>query len=409
MSLNTALSGINAARSDLDVISNNIANANTTGFKGSRAEFADVFAVTGLNLSATAIGSGVRLAEVAQQFTQGDTETTGKPLDMAINGNGFFVIDTGNGLAYTRAGDFQPSPTGIVQTPDGYALQVYPPNGSGGFDTSTLADLKLVSAQSSASATKTAGIVDNLPASAAPPATVPFDKGDATSFNNSNTFSVYDSQGGAHQATVYYVKTGTNTWDTHLYIDGQSADPATPLGLSFGTNGQLIAPSSGNLTYQPINLGNGSNPLTLTLNFNNSTQFGTAYSPGTITQDGYEAGTLSNIDVDKQGVVTASYSNGQHSQLGQLAMVNFTNPQGLAQQGSASWTATSRSGTPILGAAGSGQFGFVQSGALESSNTADTTAQLVDMIQAQQAYQANAQVLSTDNSLTSTLFNAISR
>lgn len=359
MSLNTALSGINAARSDLDVISNNIANANTTGFKGSRAEFADVFAVTGLNLSATAVGSGVRLAEVAQQFTQGDTETTGNPLDMAINGNGFFVINTGNGMAYTRAGDFQPSPDGTVQTPNGYAVQVYPPNGSGGFDTSTLADLKLVSAQSSASATTTAGIVDNLPASASTPATVPFDKNDATSFNDANTFTVYDSQGGGHQATVYYVKTGTNTWDTHMYIDGQSADPATPLGLSFGTNGELVAPTNGNLTYQPINLGNGSNPLTLTLNFNNSTQFGTAYSPGTITQNGYEAGTLSNIDVDKQGVVTASYSNGQHSQLGQLAMVNFTNPQGLAQQGSASWMATSSSGTPILGAAGSGQFGTV--------------------------------------------------
>ena len=409
MSLNTALSGINAAQSDLDVISNNIANANTTGFKGSRAEFADVFAVTGLNLSATAVGSGVRLAEVAQQFTQGDIETTGNSLDMAIDGDGFFVVNTGNGLAYTRAGDFQESNDGTVQTPDGYALQVYPPNGAGGFDTSTLSDLKLVSAQSTASATTSAGIVDNLPASADVPATTPFDPDDATSYNDSNTFSVYDSQGGSHQATVYYVKTGTNTWETHLYVDGQSADPTPAQTLTFGTNGELVTPATGKLTYQPVDLGNGSDPLTLSLDFTNSTQFGTAYTPGTITQDGYEAGTLSSIDVDEQGVVTASYSNGQHSQLGQLAMVNFTNPQGLAQQGSASWMATSSSGTPIMGTAGSGQFGSVQSGALESSNTADTTAQLVDMIQAQQAYQANAQVLSTDNTLMSSLFNAISR
>ncbi|MDO1528338.1 flagellar hook protein FlgE [Fulvimonas sp. R45] len=409
MSLNTALSGINAARSDLDVISNNIANANTTGFKGSRAEFADVFAVTGLNLSATSVGSGVRLAQVAQQFTQGDIETTGNSLDMAINGNGFFVIDTGNGVAYTRAGDFHESPTGTVQTVDGYALQVYPPNGMGGFNTSTLADLNLVSAQSSASATSRAGIVDNLPASASLPATATFSPADATSYNDANTFSVYDSQGGAHQATVYYVKTGTNAWNTYLYVDGKSANPAAPLSLQFGTDGQLTAPANGQLAFQPVDLGNGSNPLSLTLDFTKSTQFGTAYSPGTITQNGYEAGVLASIDVDKQGVVTAAYSNGQHSQLGQLAMVNFTNPQGLAQQGSANWTATSSSGTPIMGAAGNGQFGSVQSGALESSNTADTTAQLVNMIQAQQAYQANAQMLSTDNSLTSTLFNAISR
>src|SRR5215469_11695542 len=147
MALNTALSGINAAQSDLNVIANNIANANTTGFKGSRAEFADIFAVTGLNLNSTATGSGVRLQEVAQQFSQGDIATTNNSLDLAISGNGFFVVNSGNVATYTRAGDFQKNPNGYITTPDGSHLQMYPPNGAGGFDTSTLTDFNWVTAQ----------------------------------------------------------------------------------------------------------------------------------------------------------------------------------------------------------------------------------------------------------------------
>ncbi|HEY9133392.1 MAG TPA: flagellar hook protein FlgE [Dyella sp.] len=409
MALNQALSGINAAQADLNVIANNISNANTVGFKGSRAEFADIYAVTGLNLNATAVGGGTRLSDVAQQFTQGDTETTGNSLDMEINGNGFFVLNTGAGLAYTRAGDFKKLDDGTVVSNDGYKLQIYPPTGNGTFDMSTLTNLQLVTSQSTASATTNASIVANLPASASPPTVTPFNPTDVNSYNNATTFSVFDSQGGTHQATVYYVKTGTNTWDTHLYVDGQSADTTPPQQLTFDASGQIATPTTGNLAYNSINLGNGSNPLTLSLNFTNTTQFGTDYTPGTITKDGSEAGTLTNIDIDSSGVVTAHYSNTTSAVLGQVAVANFSNVQGLRQLGNTNWAASSDSGTAVMGTANTGQFGGIQSGQLESSNTADTTAQLVDMIQAQRAYQANAQVLSTDNTLASSLFNAVSR
>lgn len=405
MALNTALSGINAAQSDLNVIANNIANANTTGFKGSRAEFADIFAVTGLNLNSTATGSGVRLQEVAQQFSQGDIATTNNSLDLAISGNGFFVVNSGNGATYTRAGDFQKNPNGYITTPDGSHLQMYPPNGAGGFDTSTLTDFNWVTAQSNATATSKITMTSNLPASATVPANA-FSTTDSTSYNAAAPVTVYDSQGGSHQATIYYVKTGTNTWDANLYVDGQSAGTQP---LTFDTTGKLSTPTNGSLAFNTVTLGNGASPMTMSLDVNNTTQYGTDYSAGTIAQNGFEAGTLSNIDIDSKGVITAYYSNNQTTQIGQVAIANFANVQGLRQLGDTTWAASTDSGPAIMGTASVGQFGTIQSGALESSNTADTTAQLVNMIQAQRDYQANAQVLSTDNTLASALFNAVSR
>lgn len=405
MALNTALSGINAAQSDLNVIANNIANADTTGFKGSRAEFADIFAVTGLNLNSTATGSGVRLQEVAQQFSQGDIETTNNSLDLAISGNGFFVVNNGSGVQYTRAGDFEKNPNGFITTPDGANVQMYPSNGQGGFDTSTLTDFNWVTAQSNATATSTITMSSNLPASATVP-TNAFSTTDSTSYNAASPVTVYDSQGGSHQATVYYVKTGTNTWDANLYVDGQSAGTQP---MTFDSTGKLTTPTNGSLAFNTVNLANGSSPMTLSLDVTNTTQFGTDYSAGTINQNGFEAGTLSSMDIDSKGVITAYYSNNQSTQIGQVAIANFANVQGLNQLGDTTWAASSDSGPAIMGTASVGQFGSIQSGALESSNTSDTTAQLVDMIQAQRNYQANAQVLSTDNTLASTLFNAVSR
>ncbi|WP_426662758.1 flagellar hook protein FlgE [Rhodanobacter aciditrophus] len=406
MALNQALSGINGAQSDLNVIANNIANANTVGFKGSRAEFADIYAVTGINLGATAVGSGTRLTSVAQQFAQGDIQTTGNSLDLAISGNGFFVVNTGNGYAYTRAGAFHQDPAGNVVTKDNDKLQVYPySNTSNSFDTSTLSDLNLVTAQSSAKPTTTATVSSNLPADATAP-TLAFDPTNPATFNQSSTFTVYDSLGSSHQATAYYVKTGTNTWNVNLYVDGNNAGTQA---LAFNSSGALTTPASGIVGFNPVNYGNGANPQTLSINFGKTTQYGTGYAAGTISQDGYTAGALSSIDIDSAGIVTANYSNGQSSKIGQLAMANFQNLQGLRQLGSASWMSSTDSGTAVMGTAASGQYGTIQSGALEESNTSDTTQQLVDMIKAQRDYQANAQVLSTDNTLASTLFNAVSR
>jgi flagellar hook protein FlgE len=406
MALNQALSGINAAQSDLNVIANNIANAGTVGFKGSTAQFADVYAVTGLNLSATAVGSGAQLTDVAQQFTQGDFETTNNSLDLAISGNGFFTVNNGSGTQYTRDGSFhQDATTGFVEAEDGSKLQVYAANGAGGFDTSTLTNLQLNTAQSAATPTSNISISANLPASATVPTTTPFNPSDSTSYTDATTLTVYDSQGGSHQGTVYYTKTGNNTWNANLYIDGNSAGTQA---IAFNSAGVMTTPASGTLAFTPVQPTNGATfPTTMNVNLANTTQFGTAYSAGTVSQDGFQAGTLSNVDIAANGVVTAYYSNNQTSVLGQVAIANFTNPQGLSQLGNTSWAASTASGTPIMGTAGTGEFGNIQAGALETSNTSDTTAQLVDMIQAQQDYEANSQMLSTTDSLAQTLFQAV--
>jgi flagellar hook protein FlgE len=415
MALNQALSGINAAQSALDVISNNIANAGTVGFKGSTAQFADIYAVTGFNLDSTAIGSGARLAQVAQQFTQGDQQTTNVSTNLYISGNGFFVINNGSGPLYTRNGDFTKSADGYLENPEGYRLQVYPSDGNGGFDTSTLTDLNLNASVSNASATSTITVSSNLPADASVPANLAnfeddaaFDPTDKTSYNNNTPVTIYDSQGGAHQAQIYYAKTGDNTWDARLVIDGQSAGPVQQ--ITFNANGTMSTPADGQLSFTPGATGNGATfPANLTVDVTNTTQFGTDFASGAVSQNGFQAGTLTSVDIGSDGVVTANYSNGQTSQIAQVAMANFANLGGLRQLGNTTWAASTDSGQAVLGVASAGQFGSLISGALESSNTSDTTAQLVDMIQAQRDYQANAQVLSTDNTLATALFNAVSR
>ncbi|RDS82102.1 flagellar hook protein FlgE [Dyella monticola] len=407
MALNQALSGINAAEDQLNVISNNIANAGTVGFKGSTAQFAQVYAQTGLNLSAVAVGSGADMTGVEQQFSQGDLETTNGSLDLAISGNGFFVVNNGSGNQYTRDGAFEENSQGYVTTASGSYLQVYPPNGNGGFNTSTLTDLQLNTAQSAATPTSTITVDSNLPAGSSPPADAPLSPSDDQSYNASSSFNVYDSQGNSHTASIYYVNTGSNTWTANLYIDGQSAGSQT---MTFNSDGTLQTPANGNLSFTPVQPTNGATfPATMTMNFANTTQFGNAYSVGTIDQNGFAAGTLQNVEIGTTGVVTAIYSNNQTVQLGQIAVANFTNQQGLQQVDNNNWVATQSSGIAILGSAGTGQFGDVEQGQLETSNTSDTTAQLVNMIQAQQNYEANSQMLGTVSSLDQALFSAVDR
>jgi flagellar hook protein FlgE len=407
MALNQALSGINAAESQLNVISNNIANAGTVGFKGSTAQFAEVYAVTGLNLSSVTTGSGAELTGVEQQFSQGDLETTNGSLDMAVSGNGFFVVNNGSGNQYTRDGAFQENADGYVVTSSGAYLQVYPPNAAGGFNTSTLTNLQLNTAQSAATPTSTITVSSNLDSTDALPTDTPFSPTDTNSYNNASSLTVYDSQGGSHQATIYYVKTGNNTWNANLYIDGNSAGTAA---MTFNSAGALVTPANGNLSFTPTQPTNGATfPTTMTVNMTNTTQFGTAYAPGTINQNGYEAGVLENVEIGTNGIVTAIYSNNQTTQLGQIAVANFANLQGLQQVGNNNWVATQSSGTAVLGTASTGQFGDIEQGQLETSNTSDTTTQLVDMIQAQQNYQANSQMLGTVSSLDQALFQAVDR
>jgi flagellar hook protein FlgE len=403
MAFNIALSGLNAASKDLEVTANNIANTGTTGFKGSRAEFAELFNSAGRNLSATAIGSGVRLADVAQQFGAGNVENTGNSLDFAISGDGFFTMRDGKGYSYTRAGAFQQDSDGYVVNASGQHLQVFKPTATG-FDTSALIDLQMTNAQSAAKATSNVGMTLNLPSDAAVPTTAPFNPTDALSYNQATPFTAYDSLGASHSGTVYFIKgAAANTWSAHLYVDGVSA--GAPQALSFTSGGALSTPAGGKLNFGALSVSPGADPMALSIDMSKATQFGNSYSLSAIDPDGYPSGTLASINVSSAGVVQAKYSNGESVPLGQLALANFSNLQGLRQLDNTGWAATFDSGAAVMGAAGQGTFGGVQSGSLEASNTADLTAQLVNMIKAQRNYQANAQVISTDDKLTQTIIN----
>ncbi|HEU0276303.1 MAG TPA: flagellar hook protein FlgE [Rhodanobacteraceae bacterium] len=408
MALSIALSGLNAANSDLSVIANNIANASTVGFKGSQAEFADVYSSTGAGQSNTAIGEGVNLADVAQQFQQGDVQNTQNALDMAITGNGFFTVDGSNGIAYTRAGDFQQDANGFVVTPGGQNLQVFPPTANGGFNTGTLQNLQILNTQGTANPTSNVQLAFNLPADATPPTTAPFNPADPSTFNEAIPFTVYDSQGVQHSATAYFVAgaAGSNQWTVNLTLDGQ-ATPVETGTIAFNSDGALST-SPPTLTFSGVATSNaGAAPLNLTLNLAQATQTGIAFSTGAINQDGYAPGQVTGVSVSSSGVVAAQYSNGQSKALGQLALANFANPQGLSQLNNTDWAASAESGEPVYGAAGSNGVGQVQSSALESSNTSDVTSQLVNMITAQSNYEANAKVITTNQQTMNALMSAV--
>ena len=405
-SFSIALSGLTAASSDLDITANNVANADTIGFKGSRAEFADVYASGAVNLNTSVTGEGVRLDDSAQQFTQGNISTTSSNLDLAISGDGFFTMKDASGIVYSRNGEFSEDKNGNVVNATGQALQVYPPTTNGGFNTGGLSDLNLQTAQSAPLATANGNVILNLPADSTAPA-VAFSPTVPTSYNESTSTTVYDSLGQAHTATMYFSQGATtattSTWNVHMAIDG-TVVTATPATLTFNSSGAVTPASAGAIAFTGYTPPDGASPLAINMNFAQSTQYGGEFGVTAITQDGYATGQLSTVSIDDSGVVSAVYTNGRSTQLGQLAMANFPNPQGLKQLGDTNWAETFTSGTVVSGTAGAAGFGTIQSGALESSNV-DLTTELVNMITAQRAFQANAQVVTTANQLSETVIN----
>jgi flagellar hook protein FlgE len=404
MSFRISLSGMNAASADLNVTSHNIANANTTGFKQSRAEFGDVFAKSAAGLSRNAIGAGVRLERVAQQFQQGNVDFTGRSLDLALSGEGFFTLSAGGAMAYSRAGNFGTDRDGFVVNPAGQRLQVFLPNANGqGFDTGRMGDLQLASGDSPPSATGKVEVGTNLPANAAAPIVSPFDATDPASYNYTTSLTVYDSLGASHSQSLYYIKTANpNEWQVQTQIDG--VDVGTPQTLQYSTSGQLLSPSPGNVVLPPYTPSNGAAAMAVTMDLSNSTQYGNAFGVNSLVQDGYATGRLTGIEVSSEGIVNARYTNGVSTPLGQVALTSFANPQGLQPLGDNAWGETFESGQPRRGAAGSSDLGVVQGGALEASNV-DLTEQLVNMISAQRNFQANAQMISTQDQITQTVIN----
>lgn len=392
------LSGLEAAASNLEVTGNNVANSGTNGFKGSRAEFVDVFAVNGRAVSPTQIGNGVRLADVKQQFTQGNIHYTDHALDLALSGKGFFTVRDSNGYAYTRAGSFSTDRKGDVVNSQGQHIEVYPPLKGGGFDSSTLTDLHLAHSFSPPQATNIASVGVNLPSDASPPPNTQFKPSDPRSFNYSTSMTIYDSLGGTHTATMYFVKEAKdNSWTTRLYVDGKAM--GTEKSVQFTSGGALKEPEDGKLNFPETDLGNGSEPIDLKLDFSKATQYGNEFATNALTQNGHATGQLSGLDIGSEGIVFARYTNGQASKLGQIALTNFANPNGLQQLGDTNWAETYVSGVAVRGTAGSSNFGLIQSGALEGSNV-NVTEQLVNMIRAQRAFQANAKTISTGDQMT---------
>jgi len=449
MSFNIGLSGLYAANKQLDVTGNNIANVNTTGFKSSRAEFADVYAgANRLGVGKNPIGNGVRLAAVSQQFTQGDVNTTGNVLDMGIQGQGFFVLSDNGSRVYTRAGAFQANKDNFVTTSDGLRLQGYAADSTGKIQKGVLTDLQI---DTSALQPKATSLIDqgiNLNSSAAdiplevyddstPPVLVPnkvFDPSDETTYTKSFPTKVYDSQGNEHTMEQFYRKTGTNEWTMYTLVDGRNPfDPSstTPLTgtISFNSDGSVKtmaadntghpAGSSFTVTNNTFTLNgwvpavedssgnwasNGAigNTDGMKLSMNSTTSYNTETARMSQSQDGYATGILSSLSIDSTGVLFASFSNQQSRAIGQVALASFANEQGLQQIGGTRWTETYTSGIPGIDAPKTGTLGGVESNALEGSNV-NLTQELVELIKAQSNYQANAKTISTESTIMQTI------
>jgi len=396
------VSGINAATAALDVTGNNIANSNTTGFKVSRAEFADIFAASNLGTAGDAVGQGVQLSRVAQQFTQANIAFTDNSLDMAVNGEGFFVVRDESGVGYTRAGAFGLDAQGFVVNGTGQRLQAFQAADDGSI-TGALGSLQIDSANIAPEATDRIDVQVNLDAAAPVPPVPAFDPDDPASFNNSTSLAIFDSLGESHLATMYFRKTGANAWETHVRVDNDNTQLVGGQAIAFDSAGAL---STGGmpLNFGTFATGNGSAPIAMNIDFSGATQFGADFGVNALSQNGFETGRLTGLDIDEQGTVLARFSNGKGRNLGQVALANFANPQGLQPLGDTLWAETNGSGTPLVGAPGTASLGLVQSGALEESNS-ELAEQLVNMIVAQRNFQANAQVIRTEDEVTQTIIN----
>jgi flagellar hook protein FlgE len=404
MSFQQGLSGLNIAAKNLDAIGNNIANASTVGYKSARAEFADVFANSLAGGGGVQIGIGAKVAAVRQQFTQGNIATSSNPLDLAINGNGFFRLSTNGTISYSRNGQFSLDDNGYLVAANGARLTGYPADINGQIVAATPIDLQVSLANIAPQATTAASMGLNLDSREAAPASA-FSQTNPQSYNSSTAMTVYDSQGNSHTLTAYFRKTASNTWEVYAAADGAMLAGGAAVGtLNFGPGGTLPADATVNLS---IPLTNGAtSPLAIPLTFpvTEMTQFGVNFAVSSLNQDGFTTGRLAGFAIGDDGTILGRYSNGQSRAQGQVVLANFVNAQGLVALGNNQWAESSDSGQPLVASPGSGTLGVLQAGALEEANV-DLTEELVKMITAQRVYQANAQTIRTQDQVQQTLVN----
>lgn len=445
MSFNIALSGINASQKDLDVTANNISNVKTSGFKQSRAEFADVYASSIFNAGNTKVGDGVLTSSVAQQFSQGTLDFTENSLDMAISGNGFFATTDALGsrdLTYTRSGAFKLNDDKFIVDNQGNYLQGYQVDRNSGTNSSTALattqPIRIPDVAGAPQSTDNVFTAFNVDARRSPidGAANPFDPETPSTYHSSTSATVYDSLGESHTLSTYYVKRDNNEWDVYATFDGDEIDlnptgtaTASPtdsingqsgLRLSFLGSGEPDV-GAGQITFDPGSidlsgnnadgdpyLDNGADDQTVQFNFQDlsgttsPTQFASDFEVTNLDQDGSTVGRLTNVDIDKAGLIAATYSNGDVQYLGQVATVRFANEQGLTQIGGTKWRESIDSGEPLAGEANTGTFGAIEASALENSNV-NLTKELVDLISAQRNFQANSRSLEVNNTINQTI------
>jgi flagellar hook protein FlgE len=427
MGFQQGLSGLNAASKSLDVIGNNVANAGTVGFKGAEAQFADVYASSLTGAGTSQIGIGTQVTQVAQQFTQGNITASNNPMDIAINGGGFFRMDNNGAVTYGRNGQFQLDKSGFIINSNGSRLTGYVANAAGVLSTGAPADININTADIAPQVTTKVNAVLNLdsrspvipafvPAVVGPPAVaasgVAFDATDPTTYNNATSVTVYDTLGNAHVMQTFFKKTAPSTWEVYATMDGNPtpafAPPAiqAPVGtVTFTGAGAINTVSPSNpLSVSSVMTTGAVTPLTFSLDYTGTTQYGANFGVNSLVQDGYTSGHLSGFNVSADGTIVGSYTNGKSATLGQVVLANFTNPNGLQSLGNNVWAATAASGAALVGPPASGSLGVLQSSAVEDSNV-DLTAELVNMITAQRNYQANAQTIKTQDQVLQTLVN----
>ena len=423
MGFSQALSGLNAAKANLNTLGNNIANSQTVGFKSSTTLFADVFANAD-------VGLGTQVSAVRQDFSDGNIESTSRELDLAISGEGFFRMQQNGETVYSRNGQLSMDADGYLVNAQGARLMGYGLSDANDPFSDVVAGgqpevLRVPAAGMPAQATTQINAVYNLDASsvAGDPdqletATVEDSGGTQDiDYHYSNSFTTFDSLGNSRNVTVYYEKTGANTWQGNVALDGQVNDGGTPgddvneFTLEFDSSGALSSVNgtagadATNFTFTAAQLGGGAADMAgVELSLTGTSQFAKDSTSDQLTQNGYTAGTLVGIEIEDDGSIVRKFSNEQAQSAGQIALANFRNPEGLKAAGDNAWTETAASGGELVGQPGTGVLGSVTAGAVETSNV-DMASELVDMIVAQRAYQANSQTIKVQDEILQSAVN----
>ncbi|HEC0305078.1 flagellar hook protein FlgE [Citrobacter freundii] len=400
MSYEIAATGLNAVNEQLDGISNNIANSGTVGYKSMTTQFSAMYAGTQ--------AMGVSVAGSAQSIsTGGSMVSTGNALDLAINDDGFFVMcDSAGNISYTRAGSFVTDKNGYIVNASGDYLQGYPVDDSGTLQTGTVTDIQIKTGNIPAQATDSMTFTANFDASdeTIDRSSVQFDANNSDTYTDSYTTTVYDSLGNEHSVSQYFTKTADNTWEVQYTFDGEAQTGVPPTTLTFDPNtGKLTSPT----TPQTITFTTDeAAPISMPVDYSDCTQYGSDFSVTTNSATGYASATQNGVQVDDDGKVYATYSNGERMLQGQVVLATFPDENGLEAVSGTAWVQTGESGTPLIGTPGSGSCGTLSSGMLESSNV-DITNELVNLMTAQRNYQANTKVISTSTQLDQALFQAM--